>query len=122
MFLKNPEKQKKTKQKRRAFRVRMKLRESSSLLTSRLCVHRSLRFMSAQLIDDSKGRTLLALHSKKVSLKGSKTEQARLLGEAFGKMLKEKKIDRIIFDRGPYRYHGRVKAFAQGIREQGIAF
>lgn len=92
----------------------------------RLSVFRSLRHFYAQAIDDRRGITLCALStlSPQVSgdLKGTKSEQARLLGRKFAEMALKKGIQTLVFDRGGFRYHGRVKAFAEGAREGGLQF
>jgi large subunit ribosomal protein L18 len=90
----------------------------------RLSVFRSNKAVSAQLIDDSSHKTILTLTQKglKAQEKTGKTEMSRVLGVEFAKKAKEKKITTVIFDRGPYAYHGRVKAFAEGLREGGLKF
>ncbi|MCJ7828059.1 50S ribosomal protein L18 [Patescibacteria group bacterium] len=111
-----------TAKQRRAIRVRHKIQGTAA--RPRLSVFRSLKHISAQLIDDEKGVTLLAvgdLHLK--VLKGKKkTEVARLVGEEVAQKAKTKKITKVIFDRGPYAYFGRVKALAEGAREKGLQF
>lgn len=103
-------------------RVRSKI--SGSAKKPRLSVFRSNREISAQLIDDVGGKTLLTLTQKVLETKekASKTDISRTLGLEFAKKAKERKISTIIFDRGPYAYHGRVKAFAEGLREGGLKF
>jgi large subunit ribosomal protein L18 len=92
-----------------------------------LNVFRSLSDIYAQVIDDEVGHTLVAASSidtelrKKMSGK-SKTEQARLVGEAVANRAKEKGIKQVVFDRGGYRYIGRVKALADGARDGGLEF
>ncbi len=89
----------------------------------RVSVFRSLSHISVQAIDDVKAVTLLAASDKELkATKKNKTEVAALVGEAFGKKLVDKKITNIIFDKGSYKYHGRIKALADGIRKQGIKF
>ncbi len=91
----------------------------------RISVFRSNRAISVQFIDDEKGHTLLAFSSKKLpekEQKQNKTMQAMRVGEEAGKIAKERGIARAVFDRGSYRYHGRVKALAEGIRKAGIHF
>jgi len=106
---------------RRQRRTRAKIVGSAS--KPRLTVFRSLIHISAQAIDDNKGKTLVAVTDKELKLKkGSKMELATLTGELMGKKLKEKKISAIIFDKGAYKYHGRIKALAEGIRKAGISF
>jgi len=90
----------------------------------RVSVFRSLLHMSVQAIDDIAQKTLVAASDKSIKAKAktTKTELATLLGEEFGAKLKTKKIESIIFDKGAYKYHGRVKALANGIRKVGINF
>jgi large subunit ribosomal protein L18 len=93
----------------------------------RLNVFRSLSAIYAQVIDDQAGRTLLSastvdreLREKMKGLK--KSEQAKLVGQALAERAKDKGIQSVVFDRGGYRYIGRVKAFADGAREGGLQF
>jgi large subunit ribosomal protein L18 len=90
----------------------------------RCAVFRSNKNFSAQIIDDTKGKTLLAISAKenKTTKKITKTEAAYELGLKFGKILVEKKINNIVFDRRWYRYHGQVKKFAEGMRKSGVKF
>ena len=93
----------------------------------RLSVFRSNRFLFAQIIDNKNGKTIFGLFEKKVLNKSetdgkTKTERARLFGLKFAKEALSKKIKQVIFDRGQYCYHGRVKAFAEGAREGGLKF
>ncbi|RME89426.1 MAG: 50S ribosomal protein L18 [Anaerolineae bacterium] len=93
----------------------------------RLNVFRSLSEIYAQIIDDQAGHTLVAASSidreLRKKMKGlTKTEQARLVGEALAERAKQKGITRVVFDRGGYRYIGRVKALADGAREGGLEF
>jgi len=103
-------------------RVRAKLKGTAS--RPRLSVYRSSRYISAQLIDDERQRTIIGLHEKSLKLpeKLSKTEKAQKLGEVVAKKAKETGIKAVVFDRGPYRYHGRVKAFAEAARKSGLKF
>lgn len=87
----------------------------------RLVVFRSLKSIYAQLVDDSTRKTLLGASSIKVK-KGTKTEQAKAVGIEVAKLAVEKGITEVVFDRGGYRYHGRVKAVAEGAREGGLKF
>lgn len=105
---------------KRAKRIRSKIRATGSL--PRLSVHRSNTHISVQVIDDIMGKTLLGLSEKSLQAKGTKTEKAKALGLALAKAAQEKKISVVIFDKGAYRYHGRVKAFAEGAREGGLQF
>ncbi len=113
---------KKTRQQKKQTRVRAKAK--GILAKPRLTVFRSNKYIYAQLIDDEKGKTLLGAVEKELSLKEklSKSERAKALGKLIAKKALIKKIDKIVFDRGPYRYHGRVKAVAEGAREGGLKF
>jgi large subunit ribosomal protein L18 len=91
----------------------------------RLCVHRSLKNFSAQIIDDCSGKVLCGLSTLNKELKsqmktGGNVDAARKLGEAFAAVAKGKGIKQVCFDRGGYLYHGRVKAFADAARKSGL--
>lgn len=105
-------------------RVRKKVR--GDLARPRLSVYRSLRHIYAQLVNDVEGRTLLMVSSLSPELKnelqGTKRERAAKVGELLARKALEKKIKRVVFDRGPFRYHGRVKALAEAAREGGLQF
>jgi len=102
-------------------RTRLKIRGVSNL--PRLSVFRSCRYISAQIIDDREGKTLLGVSEKMLKeKKGTKTERAFALGEYLAQKAKEKKIKKVVFDRGSYAYHGRVKALAEGARKGGLVF
>jgi|SRR5438034_8536244 len=102
-------------------RVRGKIESTEGM--PRLSVHRSNKAIYAQLIDDEKGMTLLGLSEKHAKgLSGNKLEKAKALGLALAAAAKEKKITKAIFDRGSYKYHGRVKALAEGARAGGLQF
>ncbi len=89
----------------------------------RLAVFRSNRGVFAQLIDDSSGKTLAGSSWVTVKgLEGSKTDQAREVGRVLAKAAKEVGVESVVFDRGGYLYHGRVKALAEGAREGGLKF
>jgi large subunit ribosomal protein L18 len=90
----------------------------------RLCVFRSHRRLEAQLIDDQEAKTLAAaswLNLKK-GFKGNKTDQAKEVGKALAANAKKAGVETVVFDRGGYLYHGRVKALAEGAREGGLNF
>lgn len=97
--------------------MRAKVRGSQD--RPRVSVFRSNRHVYGQLIDDETGQTLLGLSDAAIRAKG-KTDRALQAGRELGRMAKEKRITVAVFDRGGYRYHGRVKAFADGLRESGI--
>ncbi len=107
---------------RRQRRIRGKVRGSAE--RPRLSVYRSNTGITAQLIDDDSARTLAAAswqHLKK-SFKGNKTEQAAEVGKLLAATAKQAGIKRVVFDRGGYLYHGRVKALADAAREGGLLF
>lgn len=113
---------KKTKMKeRRALRVRKQL-QGGGEGKLRLSVFRSLRYISAQLIDLQKEKTVASIHSKTLPLKGTKQEIAFQTGKLFGEALQAQGIKSVVFDRNGYKYHGRVKAFAEGLRGVGVIF
>lgn len=93
-----------------------------SNLRPRLSVFRSNKDIYVQLIDDNSAITLLGLSSKVITKGKTKTEKSYNLGLEFGKLAKEKGYSEIVFDRGGNKYHGRVKAFADGARESGLIF
>ncbi len=105
---------------RRAKRIRSSL--AKNITIPRLSVFRSNKYIWAQIIDDKHGKTLVAQSTKALKEKGTKVEQAKKLGAAIAKLAVDKKIKNIRFDRGAYRYHGRVKAVADGAREGGLNF
>ena len=90
----------------------------------RLAVFRSNKGIFAQLIDDESGRTIAGASwlGLKKSFKGNKTEQAAEVGKALAEVAKKAGIEAVVFDRGGYLYHGRVKALAEGAREGGLKF
>ncbi len=88
----------------------------------RLSVFRSNKYMYAQIIDDKKNKTIVGIGDKVISGKMTKSQRARKLGVEIAKRALEKKIKKIVFDRGSYVYHGRVKEIADGAREGGLKF
>jgi large subunit ribosomal protein L18 len=104
---------------KRRHRVRAKV--SGSAERPRVAVFRSNRGIHAQLIDDVAGRTLAAVSWTESDLRGLKPmEQAGKAGELLAQRAKAAGVDAAVFDRGGYRYHGKVKAFAEGVREGGL--
>lgn len=101
-------------------RVRKKV--SGAAERPRLCVFRSLRHIYAQVIDDTSGRTLAAASSKEAAVAGAKVEVSQAVGKLVAERAKSAGITQVIFDRGGYKYHGRVKALAEGSREGGLTF
>jgi large subunit ribosomal protein L18 len=105
---------------RRRLRTRSKLAEQQG--TPRLSVHRSLRHITAQVIDDLTGRTLAAAHDLTVDSKMSKTERATFVGSELAKAATKAGVTAVRFDRGEYLYHGRVAALAEAARSNGLTF
>ncbi len=115
---------KKIARERRRRHIRKKVSGTQERL--RLVVYRSNKAIYGQIVNDLKGETLAAASTLSLSIKKdiekaeSKVEQAKIAGNLLAKVAKEKKIDKVVFDRAGYRYHGRVKAFAEGAREGGL--
>lgn len=111
---------------RRKQRVRYQIKQKASGRV-RLSVFRSGRHIYAQLIDDSKGVTLAAASTAEKELRtgvknGATIEAAKLVGAKIAARAKEAKVDNVVFDRGGYLFHGRIKALADAAREAGLAF
>lgn len=114
---------KKNKQKiKRKLRIRAKVQGSG--LRPRLSVFRSNKFIYAQIIDDDKKVTILGVSEKELGKKEKQKpiEKSKQLGLILAKKAIDKKIKEVIFDKGPYLYHGRIKALAEGAREGGLKF
>tara|TARA_B100000035_G_C21013286_1_gene560647 strand:- start:1274 stop:1630 length:357 start_codon:yes stop_codon:yes gene_type:complete len=111
---------------RKKFRVSNKLKKVASNDRYRLSISRSAKNISAQIIDDSKNITLLSASSIEKDIKSNtkvnKTELSKIVAEKLAKKAQEKKIKKIFFDRGIYKYHGRVKIFAETLRKNGMEF
>ena len=111
---------------RKKFRVTNKVKKVASKERFRLCISRSAKNISAQIIDDSKNTTLLSASSVEKDIKSrskvNKTELSKIVAEKLAKKAQEKKITKIFFDRGIYKYHGRVKIFAETLRKNGMDF
>ena len=111
---------------RKKFRVTNKLKKVSKPDRFRLSIFRSSKNISAQIIDDSKNKTLLSASSIEKDIKESKTknksELSKIVAEKLAKKAQEKKITKIYFDRGIYKYHGRIKIFAETLRKNGMEF
>ena len=110
------------KRKQRAKRIRRKLRAVSQL--PRLSVFRSNLHIWAQIIDDQQGKTLAAASSKNLpqDFKGTKTEQAAAVGKLIAQQALKQKLKQVYFDRGSFRFHGRIKALADAARQVGLEF
>ena len=110
---------------RKKFRVRNKVKKVAQSERFRLSISRSSKNISAQIIDDKKHTTLFSASSneKEVrALKKNKSELSVIVAEKLAKKAHEKKITKIFFDRGVYKYHGRVKIFAETLRKNGMEF
>ena len=110
---------------RKRYRVRNKIKKSSNLERYRLSVSRSSKNISAQIIDDVNKITLVSaspLEKELRSQKKNKTELSSIVAEILASKAKEKKITKVFFDRGTYKYHGRVKIFAEALRKNGMEF
>ena len=111
---------------RKKFRIRNKIKKVSKNDRYRLSVFRSAKNLSAQIIDDNQNITLISASSveKDIKLisKVNKSELSKIVAKKLAKKAIEKKITKIFFDRGLYKYHGRVKIFAETLRENGMEF
>jgi large subunit ribosomal protein L18 len=110
-------------------RIHRRIREkiSGNSTRPRLCVYRSLKYVYAQIVDDTKGTTLVAASTAEKNLRGNlkqarNIEASKLVGKAIAERAKAKGIDAVVFDRGGYLYHGRIKAIAEAARESGLKF
>lgn len=117
---------KRERRERAHLRVRKRVRGTEA--RPRLSIYKSLRFIYAQVIDDDKGATLVAASSADPALReqlGTSTSgkaAAKLVGELVATRAKERGVDKVVFDRGGYVYHGRVQALAEAAREKGLQF
>ena len=111
---------------RKKFRIRNKVKKVAKSNRFRLSVSRSTKNISAQIIDDTKKITLLSASSVEKEVKAlkktNKTELSKIVAERLAKKAQEKKITKIYFDRAIYKYHGRVKIFAETLRKNGMEF
>ena len=110
---------------RKKFRIRNKLKKINEIDRFRISISRSSKNISAQIIDDYKSITLVSASSSEKEikiLKKSKSELSTLVAEKLAIKAKEKKISKVYFDRGVYKYHGRVKIFAETLRKNGMEF
>lgn len=111
----------KKRQERRKLRTRKKIMSGGNL--PRLTVFRSNTKIYAQIIDDSKGFTLVSVSEGELKdTAGTRVSKSMNLGEILAKKALDKKIKQVVFDKGSYRFHGRVKSFAQGARKGGLVF
>ena len=113
--------EKKEKRRRRHKRLRAKI--SGTAEKPRLCVFRSAKHIYVQLIDDQKSKVIVAANDLELKLKGkSKIEKALNVGKLIAQRVEKLKIEKVVFDRAGYNYHGRVKAVADGARQGGLKF
>tara|TARA_S200000501_G_scaffold144875_1_gene136803 strand:+ start:400 stop:753 length:354 start_codon:yes stop_codon:yes gene_type:complete len=111
-------------------KIKRKLRNRKKLMKVnvsryRICVNKSLNNLSAQIIDDIQRKTLVSASSNEKEVKEKKIkkmEKSSLIGEILAKRAKDKNISEVYFDRGEYKYHGRVKTFAETLRKNGLKF
>lgn len=118
---------KQTEQARRRRHQRVRRKVMGTAERPRLNVFRSLKHIYAQVIDDDQGHTLVTASTLDPELRGklnglTKTEQAKLVGQLLAERALARGLRRVVFDRGGYKYHGRVKALAEGSREGGLEF
>ncbi|MFH0847312.1 MAG: 50S ribosomal protein L18 [Chloroflexota bacterium] len=116
-----------TRQAREKRHLRVRLKVSGTGERPRLSVFRSLNHIYAQIINDNEAKTLVAASTLDGEIKESlkdkkKTDEAKLVGKLLAERAKAQKISQVVFDRGGYKYHGRVKALADGAREAGLKF
>ena len=114
--------QKAKQHKRTIRRGRVRSRVTGSVDRPRLSVFRSGKHIYAQIIDDASGKTLVSASSQELKTKSAKTDLGGEVGKLIATKAKEHKIAAVVFDRGGYKYHGRVKALADGAREAGLNF
>ena len=111
---------------RKRFRVSNKVKKVAPKDRFRLCISKSSKNISAQIIDDNKSITLISASSIEKDIKSgskvNKTELSKIVAEKLAKKAQEKKITKIFFVRGVYKYHGRVKVFAETLRKNGMEF
>ncbi len=114
-----------TKIERKKFRIRNKMKKVSSKDRYRLSVYRSIKNISVQIIDDVKNITILSASSNTKNIKSQKAnkkQMSTIIAEELAKKAKDMKITKVYFDRGSYKYHGRVKLLADELRKNGMEF
>jgi len=114
-------------QERHRIHLRIRRKVSGTAARPRLCVFRSLNHIYAQIVDDSQGKTLIAASTAEKEVRGDvkglgSIAAAKMVGKAIAEKAKAKGIEVVVFDRGGYLYHGRVKALADAAREHGLKF
>ena len=112
---------------RRRIHRRIRAKISGNLNRPRLCVYRSLKFLYVQIVDDANGKTLVSASTAEKDVRGELKQggniaASKLLGKAIAQRAKAKGIEAVVFDRGGYVYHGRIKAVAEAARESGLKF
>ncbi len=112
---------------RRRIHVRMRKTLAGTPERPRLCVHRSSKHIRAQVIDDQTGRTIVSASSLDAEVKaqikgGGNIAASKVVGKVVAERAKSKGVDKVVFDRGGYQYHGRVQAVAEAAREAGLNF
>jgi large subunit ribosomal protein L18 len=112
---------------RRRIHKRIRAKISGSEKRPRLCVYRSSKYVYAQIIDDAQGKTLVAASTVEKEVRGDtkqggNIQASKLVGKAIAERAKAKGIETVVFDRGGYVYHGRIKAVAEAARESGLKF
>lgn len=112
---------------RRRIHKRIRVKISGNAVRPRLCVYRSSRYIYAQIIDDAQGSTLAAASTAEKAVLGDakstgNIQASKLVGKAIADRAKAKGIELVVFDRGGYLYHGRIKAVAEAAREAGLKF
>jgi large subunit ribosomal protein L18 len=112
---------------RRRIHERIRQRISGNVNRPRLCIYRSSKYIYAQIIDDSQGKTLVAASTAEKNVlgdlkQGGNIQASKLVGKTIAERAKAKGIEAVVFDRGGYLYHGRIKAVAEAARESGLKF
>jgi large subunit ribosomal protein L18 len=112
---------------RRRIHKRIRVKISGNASRPRLCVYRSLKYMYAQIIDDAQGITLVSASTLEKGIRGDlkqagNVEASKILGKTIAERANTKGIETVVFDRGGYLYHGRIKAVADAARESGLKF
>jgi large subunit ribosomal protein L18 len=112
---------------RRRIHKRIRQKISGNVNRPRLCIYRSSKYIYAQIIDDSKGTTLVAASTAEKTVlgdlkQGGNIQASKLVGKTIAERAKAKGIETVVFDRGGYLYHGRIKAVAEAARESGLKF
>lgn len=112
---------------RRRIHVRMRKRIAGTSERPRLCVHRSTRHIRAQVVDDNAGRTIVSASSLDKEVRaaikgGGNVAASKVVGKAIAERARAKGVEKVVFDRGGYQYHGRVQALAEAAREAGLQF